>query len=124
MNKVILMGNLTRDVEIRDYSNTTVARAGIAVNRPYKNKEVDFFNLVAFNKTAEFLSKYFAKGSKLLVEGRLQQSNYEDKDGNKKSSTEIVVEQIEFASAKKDSGKGSSGPNTNDRVSPDDDYPF
>ena len=110
MNKVILMGNLTRDVEIRDYSNTTVARAGIAVNRPYKNKEVDFFNLVAFNKTAEFLSKYFAKGSKLLVEGRLQQSNYEDKDGNKKSSTEIVVEQIEFASAKKDSGNREFDP--------------
>ena len=124
MNKVILMGNLTRDVEIKAYANTTVARTGIAVPRAFKKGEVDFFNLVAFNKTAEFLSKYFAKGSKLLVEGRLQQSNYEDKDGNKKSSTEIVVEQIEFASAKKDSGNGNSGTNTNDRVSPDDDYPF
>ena len=124
MNKVILMGNLTRDVEIKAYANTTVARTGIAVPRAFKKGEVDFFNLVAFNKTAEFLSKYFAKGSKLLVEGRLQQSNYEDKDGNKKSSTEIVVEQIEFASAKKDSGNGNSSTNTNDRVSPDDDYPF
>lgn len=86
MNKVILMGNLTRDVEIKEYANdTTVARAGIAVNRPYKNKEVDFFNLVTFNKTAEFLSKYFAKGSKILVEGYLRTSNYTDKDGNKKN---------------------------------------
>ena len=110
LNKVILMGNLTRDVEIKAYANTTVARTGIAVPRAFKKGEVDFFNLVAFNKTAEFLSKYFSKGSKLLVEGRLQQSNYEDKDGNKKSSTEIVVEQIEFASAKKDSGNREFDP--------------
>ena len=109
MNKVILMGNLTRDVEIKEYANnTTVARAGIAVNRPFKNKEVDFFNLVAFNKTAEFLSKYFAKGSKILVEGYLRTSNYTDKDGNKKTSTEIIIEQIEFAGAKKDSDCGDS----------------
>ena len=110
MNKVILMGNLTRDVEIRDYSNTTVARAGIAVNRPYKNKEVDFFNLVAFNKTAEFLSKYFAKGSKILVEGYLRTSSYTDKDGNKKTSTEIIIEQIEFADSKKKPQDSTNAP--------------
>lgn len=121
MNKVILMGNLTRDVEIRDYTNTTVARAGIAVNRPYKNKEVDFFNLVAFNKTAEFLSKYFAKGSKILVEGYLRTSNYTDKDGNKKTSTEIIIEQIEFAGAKKDSGNVKHDDFT---PPPDYDYPL
>ena len=120
MNKVILLGNLTRDVEIKAYANTTVARTGIAVPRAFKKGEVDFFNLVAFNKTAEFLSKYFAKGSKLLVEGRLSQSNYEDKDGNKKSSVEIIVEQIEFASAKKDSGNNNRAGNT---PPPDYDYP-
>ena len=120
MNKVILLGNLTRDVEIKAYANTTVARTGIAVPRAFKKGEVDFFNLVAFNKTAEFLSKYFAKGSKLLVEGRLSQSNYEDKDGNKKSSVEIIVEQIEFASAKKDSGNNNRDGNT---PPPDYDYP-
>ena len=125
MNKVILMGNLTRDVEIRDAANnTTVERAGIAVNRPYKNKEVDFFNLVAFNKTAEFLSKYFAKGSKILVDGYLRTSNYTDKDGNKKTSTEIIIEQIEFAGAKRDSGNANRGtdgdftPPTNDNDFP------
>ncbi len=126
MNKVILMGNLTRDVEVRDAANnTTIARVGIAVNRPFKKDEVDFFNLVAFNKTAEFLSKYFAKGSKILVEGYLRVSNYEDKDGNKKSSTEIIIEQIEFAGAKKDSGgKAKSDAYHDDDVPPLEDPPF
>lgn len=126
MNKVIMMGNLTRDVEIRDAANnTTVARAGIAVNRPFKKDEVDFFNLVAFNKTAEFLSKYFVKGSKILVEGYLRTSNYEDRDGNKKSSTEIIIEQIEFASSKRDSGgKAKSNAYREDDVPPLEDPPF
>lgn len=121
MNKVIFMGNLTRDVEIRDYSNTIVARVGIAVNRPFKNKEVDFFNLVAFNKTAEFLSKYFAKGSKILVEGYLRTSNYEDKQGIKRTATEIIIEQIESAGAKKDSGNAKHDDFT---PPPDYDYPL
>lgn len=103
MNKVIMMGNLTRDVEIRDAANTTVARVGIAVARPFKPKETDFFNLVAFGKTAEFLSKWFAKGSKILVTGYLRTSNYEDKQGVKKTATDIIVEQIEFAGSKRDS---------------------
>ena len=104
MNKVIMMGNLTRDVEVRDASNnTTIARAGIAVARPFKPKETDFFNLVAFGKTAEFLGKWFSKGSKILVEGHLRTSNYEDKQGVKKTATDIIVEQIEFAGSKRDS---------------------
>ena len=110
MNKVIMMGNLTRDVEVRDASNTTVARVGIAVNRPFKAKEVDFFNLVAFGKTAEFLGKYFAKGSKILVTGYLRISNYEDKQGVKKSATDIIIEQIEFAGSKRDSGNREFDP--------------
>ena len=82
---------------------------------------MDFFNLVAFNKTAEFLSKYFVKGSKILVEGYLRTSNYEDKDGNKKTSTEIIIEQIEFAGAKKDSGNVKRDDFT---PPPDYDYPL
>ena len=120
MNKVILLGNLTRDVEIRDYSNTTVARVGIAVNRPFKNKEVDFFNLVAFNKTAEFLNKYFSKGSRILIEGYLRTSNYEGKDGVKRTATEIIIEQIEFAGAKKDSGDGDQREQRGERRNDDD----
>lgn len=111
MNKVIMMGNLTRDVEVRDASNnTTVARVGIAVTRPFKPKETDFFNLVAFGKTAEFLGKYFAKGSKILVTGYLRISNYEDKQGVKKSATDIIIEQIEFAGSKRDSGNREFDP--------------
>lgn len=100
MNKVILCGHLTRDVELRHGQSTDVARVGIAVNRRAKD-EVDFFNLVAFGKTAEFLSKYFGRGSKVLIEGRLQTSTYE-KDGVKRTATDIIIEQIEFAGGKRD----------------------
>ena len=114
MNKVIMMGNLTRDVEVRDAANTTVARVGIAVARPFKPKESDFFNLVAFGKTAEFLSKYFAKGSKILIAGYLRTSSYESRDGVKKNTTDIIVEQIEFAGAKRDSSNAGYTPDEPD----------
>lgn len=103
MNKVILCGHLTRDVELRHGQSTDVARVGIAVNRPFsKDKAVDFFNLTAFGKSAEFLSKYFSKGSKVLIEGRLQTSTYE-KDGVKRTATDIIVEKVEFAGDRKKS---------------------
>lgn len=103
MNKTILSGRLTRDPEVRySQSGNAFARVGIAVDRPFsKNKEVDFFNLVAFGKTAEFLGKWFEKGSKLLVEGRLQISEYEDKEGIKRKSADVIVDNVEFADGKK-----------------------
>ena len=103
MNKVILMGNLARDPELKyTQSGKSYARTSIAVNRPFsKNKEVDLFNLLAWEKTAEFLSKYFAKGSKALIEGRLQTGSYE-KDGVKHNTVDVIVEQVEFAGAKKE----------------------
>lgn len=101
MNKIFLSGNLTRDVELRHGQSTDVARVGIAVNRRAKD-EVDFFNLVAFGKTAEFLSKYFGRGSKVLIEGRLQTSTYE-KDGVKRTATDIIIESVEFADSRKKS---------------------
>ena len=123
MNKVILMGNLTRDVEVK-YSTggMAYARVGIAVNRPFSKEKnaVDFFNLVAFDKRAEFLGKYFAKGSKILVEGQLRTNNYEDKDGVKRTATEIIIEQIEFAGAKKDSGDGDQREQRGERRNDDD----
>jgi len=105
LNKVILTGNLTRDPEVKySASGMTYVRVGIAVNRFSKEKNaVDFFNLVAFDKTAEFLGKYFAKGSKILIDGQLRTNSYTDKDGVKRTSTEIIVDRIEFASSKKDS---------------------
>lgn len=123
MNKVILLGNLTRDPEVRNtQSGKAYARLGIAVNRPFsKDKDaVDFFNLMAWDKTAEFIGKYFKKGSRLLVEGRLQTSKYKDKQGNEVTSTDIVIENAEFA------GGGKSKPKDNFGGEPidDDDIPF
>lgn len=110
MNKVFLSGNLTRDPEVR-YTQTgkAFARMGIAVNRPYsKEKVTDFFNLVAWEKTAEFCGKYLTKGSRVLVEGRLQTSTYENKDGVKVNAVDIVIDNIEFADSKRaDSGNNS-----------------
>ena len=109
MNKVFLSGNLTRDVEVR-YSQTgkAFARMGIAINRKYKDKEsVDFFNIIAFDKTAEFCGRYLRKGSRVLVEGRLQTSSYEAQDGTKRTSVEIMIDNIEFATSKRDSDGGN-----------------
>ncbi|MBR6886898.1 MAG: single-stranded DNA-binding protein [Selenomonadaceae bacterium] len=111
MNKVFLSGNLTRDVEVR-YTQTgkAFARMGVAVRRPFsKDKDaVDFFNLVAWDKTAEFCGRYFSKGSRVLIEGRLQTSSYENKDGVKVNAVDVVVENIEFAGSKRDGDGGGN----------------
>lgn len=114
MNKVILLGNLTRDIEMK-YSTgdnaTAIARFSIAVSRKTKNVEgkydSDFINCVAFGKTAEFIQKYFAKGSKIAVAGRIQTGSYTNKDGNKVYTTDVVVEDVDFAGSKTE---GSSKP--------------
>ena len=123
MNKVFLSGNLTRDPEVRyTQSGKAYARMGIAINRRYKEKETtDYFNLVAWEKTAEFCGRYMTKGARVLVEGRLQTSSYENKDGVKVNSVEIWVDNIEFARSKRDnsddnySGNRSSGNNYSNR---------
>ena len=127
MNRVFLSGNLTRDPEVR-YSQTGMAfaRMGIAVQRRVsKNKEanrdgkdVDFFNIVAFDKTAEFCGRYLTKGSRILVEGYLQTSSYE-KDGVKRTSIDIMVNNIEFGSNRRDFD-GDGGYQRESR--PDDGY--
>ena len=106
MNKVFLSGNLTRDPEVRYTQNgKAFARMGIAINSRSKEKDiVDFFNLVAWEKTAEFCGRYLRKGSRVLVEGRLKNSNYENKDGVKVNSVDIWIDNIEFAGSKRDDG--------------------
>lgn len=106
MNKVILMGRLTRDPEVR-YSQAAepvaVARYGLAVNKRFKRQgeaDADFINCVAFGKTGEFAEKYFKKGQMVAVTGRLQVSNWEDKEGQKRTTTEVVVEEQFFAESK------------------------
>ncbi|MBQ3337607.1 MAG: single-stranded DNA-binding protein [Selenomonadaceae bacterium] len=109
MNKVFLSGNLTRDIELKQTtSGKSYARIGIAVKRPFsKDKDaVDFLNLVVWEKTAEFMNKYMGKGSRVLVEGRIQTGSYE-KDGTKFNTFDIVVDNVEFAGGDKRNFGGS-----------------
>ena len=105
MNKVVLLGRLTKDIEIRQtQSGMAIGRTCIAVDRRAKageQKEADFINLTLFGKTAEFVEKYLGKGRRILVEGRLQISKYKDKDGNERDWTEVLVDNVEFADDKK-----------------------
>ena len=120
LNKVYLTGRLTRDVETRySQSGMALARTGIAVDRPTKNKEVDFFNLAAFDKTAEILGKYCSKGTKILLEGHLRFSQYEDKLGNKKSSVDVIVDSFEFTEPKAASKKSDNDSDTATRSKDD-----
>ena len=113
MNKVILVGRLTRDPEIRYSQNansTAVASFSIAVDRRFKRDgepDADFFNCTAFGKQAEFCEGYLKKGIKMVVVGRLQNDNYTNKDGEKVYSTRIIVDELEFAESKNASGEGS-----------------
>lgn len=103
MNKVILMGRLTRDPEVRMSGDTAVARFSLAVDRRFKKdgeQTADFINCVAFGKTGEFIEKYGRKGTKFVVEGRIQTGSYTNKDGQKVYTTDVVVEQVEFAESK------------------------
>ncbi|BCN29542.1 single-stranded DNA-binding protein [Anaeromicropila herbilytica] len=117
MNKVILMGRLTRNPEVR-YSQGTksmaIARYIIAVNRFRKNngqEEADFIPCVAFDKSAEFAEKYFSQGSKITIVGRIQTGSYTNKEGVKVYTTEVIVEEQEFAESKNARNtEGSSRP--------------
>ena len=107
MNKIILMGRLTRDVETRytQTNNTLVASFGLAVNRRFAQEgqqNADFINIVAWGKTGEFCSKFFKKGMQVSVIGRLQIRNYDDENGQKHYVTEVVAEEVYFADSKKD----------------------
>lgn len=94
MNKVVLTGNLTRDVELREVGENKVARFGLAV-RGFKKDETHFFDVEAWGKTGEFVSNYFSKGSFAILSGRLKQETWE-KDGNRNSRVVIVAEEVDF----------------------------
>ncbi len=106
MNKVILMGRLTRDPEVRVSTGerqTTIGRFSIAVDRRFKREgqpEADFFNCTTFGKQAEFVEKYLHKGTKVVVVGSVQNDNYTNKDGQQVYSVQIMVDEIEFAESK------------------------
>jgi single-strand DNA-binding protein len=109
LNKVFLVGNLTRDPELRfTAQGTAVANFSLAVNRSYRGsdgefkKEVSFFNIVVWGKTGENCSKFLSKGRSCLVEGRLQNRSYETQDGQKRTITEIVADNVQFLGSRGD----------------------
>jgi single-strand DNA-binding protein len=111
MNKVCMMGRLTRDVELRygGTNNVAVANFTLAVNRRFKQEgqtDADFINCVAFGKTGEFVGKYFNKGLQVAVEGRIQTRTYDNAEGKKVYVTEVVAESVYFADSKKDTING------------------
>lgn len=109
MNSVSLTGRLTKDVETRVNNDLTISRFTIAVNRDFKSKdgktEADFINCIAFGKTAEFIEKYFSKGMKIGVNGRIQTGSYTNKDGQKVYTTDVVIEKAEFEESKANANK-------------------
>ena len=136
MNKVILLGRLTKNPEVRytQTTNTLVASFTLAVNRRFAKEgeqQADFINVVSWNKTAEFVSKYFKKGQQVAIVGRIQTRNYDDNNGVKHYVTEVIAEEVYFADSKKEgqadaSILGSSTPATNNDfdITSSDDLPF
>ena len=131
------MGRLTKDVEVRytQTNNTMVASFPLAVNRRFAKEgeqQADFINIVAWSKTAEFVSKYFKKGQQVVVVGRLQIRSWEDEQGQKRYITEVVAEEAHFADSKRDDASatefentfGSSAVNTEYEITSSDDLPF
>lgn len=108
MNKCVLMGRLTRDVDVRytQTNNTMVANFSLAINRRFvkegEERQADFINIVSFGKTAEFISKYFKKGQQVGVIGRIQTRTWDDEQGQKRYVTEVVAEEVYFADSKRD----------------------
>lgn len=108
LNKAILMGRLTADPELRrTQSNTAVTSFTLAVNRSFtrtgEQPQTDFIDIVAWGKTAEFVAKWFSKGQQVAVAGRIQTRTWEDKQGQKRKSVEVVAEEVHFAEPKRDS---------------------
>lgn len=129
MNKVILMGRLTKAPETR-YTNSNepmcICRYTLAVNRRFKRQgeaDADFINCTAFGKSGEFADKYFKKGQMVSVVGRLQVRSYDDKDGNKRYTTDVVVEEQYFAESKASSERGGSPVPAESSPAPDPNAP-
>ena len=149
MNKVELLGRLTRDPEVRyaQSNNMMVVNFSLAVNRRFQREgdtqTADFINIVAFGKTAEFISKYFKKGQQVAICGRIQTRTWDDPQGQKRYITEVIAEEVDFADSRRNSEadnfndtfgganasssqaeQGSDGQNSDFEVSSGDDLPF
>ena len=131
MNKVALLGRLTRDPELRYTAGngTAVCKFTLAVNRQFKKDEADFISCVSFGKSAETISQYLLKGSQIAIGGRIQTGSYDAQDGTKRYTTDVVVESFEFVGGGKGNSSNSDGFGSNDfddDITPatDDSMPF
>ena len=126
MNNVIIMGRLTRDPELK-YSQAGKAycRFTIAVNRDFNKDEADFINCLAFGKTAETIAEWLGKGRRIALQGRIQIGNYENKNGDKVNTFEVVADRFEFVdSTKSGTNKNQTYSNNDDVLDDNDDFPF
>lgn len=130
LNKIFIMGRLTRDPELRrTQGGNAVTSFALAVDRDFKSadgtKETDFIDVVAWRNTAEFAAKYFTKGRMAVVEGHLQMRDWTDKDGNKRCNAEVVADNIYFGDSKReDAPAGNSAPTFEEIEEDDGDLPF
>lgn len=113
LNRVILMGRLTAEPDYRTtQSGVSMVRFGLAVDRDFKSqsgeRQTDFFNIIAWRSTADFVSRYFHKGQLVALQGSVQVNNYTDREGNKRTSYDIVADQVYFAESKRDNGQQSN----------------
>lgn len=117
INSVNLVGRLTKDPDIRRNDSTTIASFTVAVDRRFKkdgSPDADFPSVKAFGKTAEFIEKYFSKGMRIGIAGRIQTGNYTDKDGRKIYTTDVVAENVEFVESKSSQQKSESSSHDKD----------
>lgn len=127
MNKVFLVGNLTRDPELSTVGATSasVCKFGIAVNRRTGgNQETDFYNITAWRALGENCAKFIKKGSKVAISGDIQIRNYEDKEGNKRTSVDVVADAVEFLDKRSDSSYDQTSNNVEMKPITDDSLPF
>jgi single-strand DNA-binding protein len=129
INNVTLIGRLVADPEIRSTtSGKSVANFRIAVDRAYSkgnDKRADFITIVAWEKTADFISKYFSKGSMIALRGEIQTRSYEDSSGNKRTATEVLAREVSFCGGKNESASAPSTPAPDFEEIPDtEDLPF
>lgn len=115
MNSIVIKGRLTKDPELRNtQSGTAVCTVNVAVDRPYsKDKETDFFTVVFWRQTAEFVSKYFVKGQEILVQGEMQSRKYEDKEGNNRIAWEVKADRVEFCGSRGQSDESAPASTVN-----------
>ena len=119
LNSIVIMGRITKDIELRRTNNgTSVASFTVAVDRDFDKGKADFIECVAWKNTAECAAKYFARGSKVVVIGSLQMRDWEDKNGNKRKTAEIIVGSMYFADSKKAESNGFT------EIEDDEDWPF